>query len=85
VGICNHLKGDLKAMEKLKTFLPAVLLLAFTPVFVFAEDTTAVKTIKLAFNVVLAIGFLSLFVSITLFFIRLMVHKDSRERAKIMQ
>ncbi|ABP66988.1 hypothetical protein Csac_1386 [Caldicellulosiruptor saccharolyticus DSM 8903] len=72
-------------MEKLKTFLPAVLLLAFTPVFVFAEDTTAVKTIKLAFNVVLAIGFLSLFVSITLFFIRLMVHKDSRERAKIMQ
>lgn len=72
-------------MKKLKTFLPAVLLLAFTPVFVFAEDSTAVKAIKLAFNVVLAIGFLSLFVSITLFFIRLMVHKDSRERAKIMQ
>ncbi|ADQ45532.1 hypothetical protein Calkro_0638 [Caldicellulosiruptor kronotskyensis 2002] len=72
-------------MKKPNIILPAVLLLSFTPVFVFAGDSTAVKTIKLAFNVVLAIGFLSLFVSITLFFIRLMVHKDSTERAKIMQ
>lgn len=74
-------------MKKLKTFLPAtsILLLSLAPVFVFAADSAAVKTIKLAFNVVSAIGFLSLFISITLFFIRLMVHKDIRERAKIMQ
>lgn len=72
-------------MKKLKNFLPVVLLLTLAPVFAFAADSTAVKTIKLAFNVVTAIGFLSLFVSLTLFFIRLMTHKDSTERAKIMQ
>jgi len=72
-------------MKKLKIFLPVVLFSTLAPAFVFAADSTAVKTIKLAFNVVLAIGFLSLFISITLFFVRLMTHKDSVERTKIMQ
>lgn len=73
-------------MKRLKISLPAViLLLAFVPLYAFAADSTATKTIKLAFSIVSILGSASLFVSITLFFIRLMAHKNSVERTKIMQ